>query len=261
MLLDVSSAPVEDRFHTELRLLLGPDATVQEGPPAFASLPAGVRLDALRQAVANGATVVWLEPETNDLLRASVAVLGPDRAEVRVVDIPKDHGAEAVLALAVRTVMGTRFDTAPPPPPPDGPPPEPAVATRVGASATGTPQADLRGGVLVAPSWPLGDRLWAGARVDAQAGPAGVWLQAGPSLSKGHVHVDAHISLVRHSFGTWLRPGVRGGMAWPLTPHTDLGLQLTVLPLRDVVLRDGQGVYDSGRVELSAVLTRGGPRG
>jgi|GEM_PF-5131178 len=253
VVLDRSTAPVEDRFSTELRLLLGDDVSVLDAPPGFSD---SSWLDALRPLVPAGHTVIWLDPAPTGVLRASVAVVEPGRAEVQVVEVPEEEGAEAALALAVHAVVATRY-TLPAPLPPE--PPAPSRRDTFGANTSSPTSGAVRGGIVVQTGWFIRPNTAVGPRLDLQLGADGLWLQPGIALQHGVFTVDTHLAVVRHPWGTFVRPGVRAGTRFGR--ERAIGVGLTVLPVRDVVTEDDRIRYDSGRIELGLDLLWGASRG
>lgn len=255
MLLDLSAEPAEDRFQTELRLLL--DEVVRtEGPPGFVDAPSTEQLDALGPLVSDGQTAVWLAPPSDGHLRASVAVVRDGRAEVRVVSVPDVDNGPAHLALAVREQLAARLaDTpVPPPPPPPSPPPGPDRWDSLGAVTSSGSAGDVRGGLLAATAWRVGplDRL--GPRLAVEAGPDGVWLSPGVALRRGGWTAGSDLMVVQHPWGWQLRPELWTGAQWRVRPSWSVGAALGLLPVRDVVYDADWLRYDSGRVQLTVEL-------
>lgn len=246
--------PAGVQFQTELRLLLEEIAVVPS-PEGFLDATAAAQLAALRPILPAGGSAVWFDPSVPGTLRAAVATLDTGRADIRVVDVPADPSGAADLALAVRELLEARYADLPPPPPPPQPPapaaPPPPVRWNLALVTLDVPPTlvELRGGLALQTAWPVGELLRIGARLGVQGGGAGGWLQPGVDLQRGLWTAGGELSVVRHPWGTQLRPGVRGGVRWIGDKGLVLGADLTVLPIRDLVHRDQLLRYDSGRFE------------
>ena len=256
VVLDVSSEPVEDRFQTELRLLIE-EVVLTDGPAGFVEAPSTEQLDALGPLLPAGQTAVWLSPAADGQLRASVAVVRDGRAEVRVVAVPDVDNAPAHLALAVREQLAARLaDTPVPPPPPPPPTPEPTIRRwdSLGVSSSSSHTGDLRGGLLAATAWQVGpfDRL--GPRLAVEVGADGVWLSPGVALRRSWWTAGGDLMVVQHPWGWQLRPELWTGAQWSPSPGWSVGAAVGVLPVRDVVYDGDQLRYDSGRAQLTAEL-------
>lgn len=270
VLIDLGEAETEDRFHTELALLLGDTPITRPATTQQLQVTDGGWLDALRPVIPDGHAAVWLDPDPSRC-RASIAVLSNTRAEVQVVEVPAGDGAEALLALSVREVLAL-INAAPEPveppapestpePPPPVVPPEPSptarMRPRVGASVVAPQNGAVRGGGVVMANWKLRPNLSTGIRLGVQAGANGVWFQPGVHIARGRFTIGGQAAVVSHPWGVMVRPGVRLGMLLPVSESHIPGVSLTWLPVRDIVYGDGGVVYDSGRLELTLEYTWG----
>ena len=254
-LLDVTTAPVEDRFHTELRLLIG-DVVQIDAPEGFRERSATHQLTTLGPLLPAGHTAVWLAPQDGTVLRASVAVVVADRAEVRMVEVPAVDGAPAHLALAVRAQLEARLADVPIPPPPT-PTPTPTPTRRwhqVAAVSHTSASGDLRMGAGATTSWSLGPLDRIGPQLTAEVGQEGLWLSPGVAARWSLVTFGAEATLVQHPWGRQLRPAAWTGLQWTTPRGLSIGAAVSFLPVRDLVYEDGVPRYDSGRIELGTTL-------
>ena len=190
----------------------------------------------------------------------SIAFVGDGRAQLEVLDLPRDDAVASALALATRAVVAEVL--AAPGPPTEGPAPVPAAAPTpspwtwqltAGATLPVTAEAGgPRAGGDAELAHTLAGPLALGAAVGAQgnahhlrAGPRFV-VRVGPALLAAGVDVAAL------EWITWAQPrlelGLRGSVR-DLVVET----RLRYAPQRDEVRR-GEVLYDSGRVELGLHL-------
>ncbi len=248
-LLDVSSASVEDRFHTELRLLIG-EVVLLDAPDDFRERSATQQLTSLEVVVPAGHTAVWLAPQDDEVLRASVAVVVANRAEVRTVEVPAVEGGPAHLALAVRAQLEARLADVPVPPPPSVPRRWHQVAAVSHTSVSGA----LRAGASATTRWSAGPLDRIGPRFMVEVGQDGLWLSPGVAARWSLWTFGADATVVHHPWASQLRPALWTGLQWTTPSGLSIGAEVSVLPLRDRVFEDSVLLYDSGRVELGTSL-------
>ncbi|MCB9764519.1 MAG: hypothetical protein H6739_32390 [Alphaproteobacteria bacterium] len=258
LLLDLSDAPEEDRFHQELALTLD-DVRLQPTGPGFVTAPLAAQLDVARPLLEDEAVqaVAWLDATDPAQLRVSVAFVAEDRAVVRLLEVPREPGAEARLALATRELLAEAYqleDLPPPPPPPPPPeaPPEPSWAWTAGGSLTWPPQTlagGLRPGLGAAVERRAGP-LWLGLGVEVQLARAH-W-RVGPGLSArwGPVSLGVRADRTALAWQTVWQPRVTAGLSHRFAPGPMVGLELALTPLRDEVLDGEEVLYNSGWIEL-----------
>jgi hypothetical protein len=155
VVLDLGEIPEEQRLVEELQLAMT-EVKVATVKPEFGRLPLNEQLNLARVAAADIPAVAWLEVGEEKLL-VQLAFLSADRADLQVVEVPKEPGAESRLALALREFLleapelvsapQATEPEAPPAPPPTA---EPEVQWRFRAT-TGAelPVAKLSGGLRV----------------------------------------------------------------------------------------------------------------
>lgn len=252
--LDLGQAPEEDRFQTELRLLVE-DVVLVNGPPGFHESPATAQLDALVPLLPPGQTAVWLSPSSSGQLRASVAVVRDGRSEVRVVAVPPSDNAAAHLALAVREQLSARLADTPVPPAPDpGSPGRPGRVDSMGVVSSLSATGLSRAGPLAATGWQLGPLDRIGPHMAVEVGRPGVWLSPGLRLRRGWWTAGSDLALAWHPWGWQARPELWTGLQHTARSGLTVGASVAVLPIRDVVYDAEQLRFDSGRAELSAEL-------
>jgi len=271
VLLDQSDAVEEDRFHEELALSMD-GVHLRAGPADFARTTLADQLAVIRPILAESDTsaVAWLDVSEPTLLRVSVAFVETDRAIVRLLDVPREAGAEARLALATRELLAAVYAeevglmapavTADETPPAEAEPSD-ASAPRlwraglsVGATAPLNPAAGgARGGLggevtRALGAWQLGGAL------EAQAGAA-QW-RVGPAViaRRGVGVAGARADWTQLTWDEQVQPRVFVGARWPSEAGLHAEARVTLAPLRDEVVRGEALLYDSGWVALSISL-------
>lgn len=269
LLLDHGAAPEEDRFHQELALSLD-EVRLHDAPEGFPLMPLSEQLDWVRPLLDEGdvLAVVWLDPTQAERLAVSVAFVSEDRAVVRLLELPREAGAEARLALAARELLAEEgmldsldaIEITENPPPTIGPPETSPWVLGAGLSLT-WPLHPEAGGPR--PGLALGaERLTGPVRLGAglalQARPE--HLRLGPSVSLGW----GPLTLGARADQTWLeavsllQPRAYLELGHTLPVGLSGALQLSVAPLRDQVLAGKDVLYDSGWIEVGVRI--GGAR-
>lgn len=263
VLLDQSDAAEEDRFHEELALSL-PTVHLREGPADFSQTTLADQLDVVRPMLeaSDTSAVAWLDASEPTLLRVSVAFVESDRAIVRVLDMPREPGAEARLALATRELLSSVYAeeiglTAPEvvEVPVEVPTPASPWSARVtlGGVATTTPAAGgLRGGFGLGAERAVGG--WAiGGGLETQLG-ASQW-RVGPvmTLRREVLLVGARADWTQLDWTSHVQPRVFVGLRWP-SEGLNAEVRATLAPIRDEVFQGKVLLYDSGRAEFSINL-------
>jgi len=274
VVLDLGDIPEEQRLIEELQLAMT-EVKVAPVEAGFGSLSLNEQLGQARVAAMDIPAVAWLEVGEEKLL-VQLAFLTADRADLQVVEVPKEPGAESRLALALREFLleAPELESAPEaskPEPPLEPPPaaKPQVQWRFRA-ATGVelPVAKLSGGLRV-----RGDTRF--TRV-LQAGELGLGLSYANALLTDQRRIGAR--LVVHK--GWLLLGLGtditlidwNSLAEPelpdftamVQPRVELGLSLFGPPsptfvefvlrgtfIRDEIMYKDRELYNSGWIEFA----------
>ena len=261
VLLDQSDTVEEDRFHEELALSMD-GVLLREGTADFFRETLADQLTAVRPILAESETsaVAWLDVSDPTLLRVSVAFVEADRAIVRLLDVPREAGAEARLALATRELLAAVY------------------AEEVGLE----PQADIPSHPVepTPPAyWSTGFAAGVVAPLSAEAGgirgslSAHVEREVGPWFLGGGLETQLGLAQWRLGPTVMVRRGVAFAgaradwtqLAWTeqLQPRLFMGLRwsgdagfwgearATLAPVRDEVVRGDTLLYNSGWGEFS----------
>ncbi len=261
VVLDHLEDPAETAWIEELTLALPARTPTGEAsvitrtpPPEFARTPLTEQLAVVRPMLdLEGAhALAWLNSEP-DVLHLSVAFVAADRAVVRVVDVDREAGAPARLALATRELVAQALDL---PTIPEARKPEPEgvpvarLAIGLGAVLPVSKRSGgLRAAVDVEGTAPVGP-VWIGGSLGVQlnghhvrAVPRGVF-RAGPVVAA----VGADVAVLE--WVTWVQPRLEVGVTVePQSIPIFFEPRLRVTPVRDQVVAT-ERIYDSGWVEI-----------
>lgn len=246
-LIDYLPDPIEDRLQQELRLV---DVEVRAvRAPGFATASFEERIALIRERDLPS-PVVWLLLD-DDEVQVSIATVSADRANVRLVAVPRNSDAAADLAVGVREIVA---QLAPPPPASDEP--ERFVAKpRIGAGLS-VPLTRLAGGpralVQAEALWIRG-RSGLGGLAAFQIGDGQWRVGVGPTLRFGPAVAAARLDVARLPWVTWVQPRLELGATW-LRRRLWVESRLGWVPVRDLVEDEGEPIYDSGRIEWTFLI-------
>jgi len=256
VVLDHLEAAEESAWLDELDLQ-GTPYTVVLPPEGFGDAGSSEQLSLARSVAGDAEAVAWLSVD-EQALHLSLAFLSEDRAEVKVVDAPRDADGPSRLALATRTLLTEARQppvAAPVPEPAPEPPPVTPDPLRWQLTAgVVLPTHSLAGGLRPAVdgelTWPVGP-LRAGGGLGLQGN--GHHLRGGPRalVRWGPALVGGSVDVVGLEWVTWVQPRLEAGLT--VSRGATAELRVRWAPLRDQVL-DGDLLYDSGRVEVGLHL-------
>ena len=223
------------------------DVTAVPGP-GFAEASLEARLAFIEEQGVD-TPVAWLTLG-DDTVRVSIATITGPRANIRLVTVPRDLDAATELALGVREIL-TQLAVPPEVPLLDPPPIVGQLGVGVVVPATGLASGP-RGLLQVEGTWRRG-MLGLGGVAAVQLGDGQWRLGLGPVGRLGPGLIAARLDLVRLPWALWLQPRLSNGgtVGWGRVFGES---RLAWAPLRDLVERDRQVIYDSGRIEWTIVI-------
>jgi hypothetical protein len=270
VLLDLGDIPEEQRLVEELSLAMT-EAKVIKVDPGFGELPLNQQLAQARLVAMDIPAVAWLEVSADKLL-VQLAFLTADRADLQVIEVPREPGAESRLALALRELLleAPQLDSAPilPVPPPVSLAPESSPINWCFRAATGVvlPTQSLAGGPLI-----RGDIRFTRVSTPAEFG---LGLSYANSIANDHQRIGIKLVVGKG----WLYAGIGTDLTllgWtslpdppesPLTTLVQPRLELWISPpiphlvgefvirtsfIRDEITYDNRMLYNSGWIEFA----------
>lgn len=280
--LDLGDIPEEQRLIEELQLAMT-EVKIVPVEAGFGSLSLNEQLAQAREAASDIPAVAWLNVGETKLL-VQLAFLTADRADLQVVEVPKEPGAESRLALALREFLleAPDLESAPEAAKPEPPPvPTPTAAPQVQwrfRAATGAelPLATLSGGlrvradirftrVLKAGELGLGlsyanallfDQQRIGAKLVAHKG----WLFLGLGTDITLIGWDSLAEPELPALTTLAQPRVELGLSpfGPPKPSASRAVQPSLVEfvirgtlLRDEIMYKERQLYNSGWIEFA----------